>query len=238
MIPTFTIDDAIAFYEEEENSLKKMISDSLEEDDFLIAKYHTTALRMLQQKLFHLNCLKDSAYQEKHRSKMRLLNMEKMLSSDKFLEFRSSTLKHIEEEKIKLHELNLINTIKENKEGEDLIKLNLIDLFNNQIKGLTIVIDDNKGLKLKLKKEGGKLQMSIPEVKKVLPEFIQSDYYSAKFTKLGFEYSKNKLIFSSPIEENFDNYANTIMMLLSVLCIDIFDVAVKKLNSFLVVKEK
>ena len=236
MTPTFTINTVIALYEEEESNLKKLISNSLEEEEFLIAKYHTTALHIIRQKLFKLNCLHDSGYQQKHHSKMRLSNMTKMLSSDKYADFKDSLINHIEEETLKLNQLNLIGSIKENLGDADLTKRYIIDLLKNHIQGLTIVIDQKNELKLKFFIKGKRLKITIPEIKKVLPEFLENNYYAVEFTKLGFQFSQNKLILSLNIDNDVDSFASTIMQTLSIICIDIFDVAINKFDSFLIIE--
>ncbi len=238
MNPTSNINMVIALYEEEENNLKKLISDSIEEEEFLSAKYHTTALRIVRKKLFKLNCLNEAGYQEKYHSEMKLSNLYKMLASDKNQEYKDWLIKDIELAKEKLNQLNQNKVIKESSESSNLTRETIADLLSNKIRSFSLIVDNKTNLRFQFKKKGKVLKITIPGIKKIVPDYIEYDHYALQFTKHGFIYSMNRMILTLNIESNHQYFADSLMKILSQLCIEIFGVSVRRFESFLIIDEK
>ena len=238
MTPILDINLVITLYEEEERNLLKLIADSIEEQEFLISEYHTKALHIIKQKLYQLNCLNDSNYKEKHRLQMYLANMSKMLSSNKYDVYKGSLIHDIESAKTKLYEISQTKSIKERTSDADLMQNYIRDLLKNKISKLSLLIDQKDNLRLDFKKKGRTVQILIPDIKKVLPDYLEDIDCAAQFRKLGFYYSKNKLVLTLHIV-NKDEYIDiSIMKIVSQVCIDIFGVTTKKHDSVLIVEGK
>ena len=227
----------IGFYEEEESNLLRLISESIEEEEFNSAKYHTRALNLVRTKLYELKCLYEENFREKYYLQMRLAGAQKALESEQRPEFKSLVLRRIELMTEKLQHFNRGRQFKDSNVSSSLLCETLLALLSNQIGSFSLVVDKKTNLKFQFKKKGKICKTIIPNVKSVLPDYLKDIDYASQFSKQDFLYSRNRIILTLTIGTNKEQFAHSLITTISQLCFEVFGAANNGLESFIVIDE-
>jgi len=175
----------INFYEEEKKTLERTISDYVQQMEFEFAHFHTGALRELDSKLRSLYRLAEGATEEQEDNNLSLCSGS--FASSALIERRPIQFFPVTDETAKV-DANLLAE----QSHETVLDHALRQLFDGQIAGFILVIDENAGLEFHFSLLSKKLKIAIPVTPKLSANGLITDRSSAVLRELGFVGNENK----------------------------------------------
>jgi len=228
----------ISYYRAEENNLVAKIQEALEEDEYLIAHYHSRALYKVKDVLRTLNSFIDKNYNSKEFLKNSIRGWEKKIDEETTPEFKQLYGRFLEKKREELEKLNeQIIPQYERTKGE-LIAQSLKDVVQRDIYGLRLIASRKSNIEFRITYERNCLTIRMPFLKKLRKNDIISDGQIRKFQGLGFKMNTSETVLILKLRGFKTDLVGLTITVLSRIFFDILHFSRFEEHCYIVYKER
>ncbi len=211
----------LSFYEEEKINLQKMIDDCVDEQDFLIAHYHTIALNQLQNKIDALESIDDRLIDKKKSIQHRIENLERIVKSKGQLGVTTSQQEMLIEARQKLEILNQEkNPILSNTDSS--FKFTLIKLLTKRIKKFNLILIKSENLFLEFNFSKRTIKITMPFIKHHQKSYLFDKNSIKTLQRFGFNYTSNSSRLILKYSGNNEEIIEKVITIVSIIVFEIF----------------
>jgi hypothetical protein len=194
----------IQILEEEKSNLLKLIDESVKDQEYLFAHFHSEALRQVNSQLQTLKNLDDVLYDEKNSKLETIERLKKLLEtgkSDRIGEYLNEQIRVYYED---LQKLNEITPAPRQESTQHILNNYFNLLFEHKIRVFRLVLNKSENLALEIKRIKGTIRVTLPYVNRLIKEYILFEERINKLMGLGFKLSgkRDKLILTLTGDKN------------------------------------
>lgn len=170
--------------EKEQASLKRLIEDSVQNQEFLMAHFHAEALENINRQLQTLRNLEDKNFDNKRSIESSIRICERQLEldhSDTFKRHLQSQILRLKQELDQLNERSKVGAI-----DSDILTKYLESFVRNKLKGIKVILRRSSSFIFLIKRHRSGVRIMIPNLKALRKNYIINDENIRHFYALGF----------------------------------------------------
>ena len=208
--------------ETEKENLLRLVDKAVQEQDFLSAHFHFEAVTKANRQLQTLKNLNDEMYDQKHLLEVGIGNLRKRLEHETDDNVKSALGRFMAEKERELIDLHQRPKQTTGKNDSNLLKNYLDSFLKKKLRGLRVVISKSNNLLIEIRRSGGGVKLTIPNIRKLEKQHLLYERQFAKLKGLGFVLNTKAEKLTMLLQNDHHELSKKIETVLSLIVFEVF----------------